>query len=230
MKALFITTTLLVLSFACYSQAITDNGTNVGVNNAAPFYTFDVNTSGASSPFHGLRIKRNENAAVAFDFSNNQGRYLMQVASNGSFRIDDAGNSAIPFEIQLESSDYGRGIFVASNGNIGVGLTSPDSKLSVKGGMESEEVQVKQNVADYVFTDEYQIMSLEDLEVYIAENKHLPRIQTQKNVDENRGLVKLGELSVSLMEKVEELTLHLIEMNKRVKALEAENKQLREEK
>lgn len=112
-------------------------------------------------------------------------------------------------------------------GNVGIGTTNPQSKLSVNGNMESEEIQVKQDVADYVFQENYQMLSLTELKDYINQNGHLPRIQTQKDVDENRGMVKIGELSVSLMEKVEELTLHLIEMNERVSALEEENNELK---
>lgn len=129
-----------------------------------------------------------------------------------------------------DQSPNGNKLMVKTNGNVGIGTNTPLSKLSIKGYMESQEVQVKATVADYVFSSEYQMMSLEELENYILINKLLPRIQTQNDVDENRGLVKLGELSVSLMEKVEELTLHIIELNKRLKVLEAENPELRESK
>lgn len=109
---------------------------------------------------------------------------------------------------------------VTTDGKVGIGTTSPESMLSINGKVESEEVQVKLNVADYVFNDNYKILSIEELETYIKENKVLPNIQTQKDVNENRGLVKIGELSISLMEKVEELTIHIIELNKRIKFLE----------
>ena len=115
---------------------------------------------------------------------------------------------------------------ITSDGKVGIKTFNPVSVLSVNGGVESEEVQVKQDVADYVFEEDYNMLTLHQLENFIHENGHLPNIQTQEDVDNNRGHVKLGELSVSLMEKVEELTLHLIELNKRITKLESENVRL----
>ena len=63
-------------------------------------------------------------------------------------------------------------------------------------------------------------MTIEALEEYINTHKVLPNIQTQKDVDNNRGLVKLGELTISLMEKIEELTLHIIYLNNKLKEME----------
>lgn len=136
--------------------------------------------------------------------------------------------SYIRFQVNKTNGTFGsEAMRITANGRVGIGTTNPLSTLAVNGGIESEEVQVKADVADYVFKDDYDLLPLEEVEAYIEANGYLPNIQNEKSVEENRGHVKLGELSISLMEKVEELTLHLIEMNKRVKKLEEENEMLK---
>lgn len=87
----------------------------------------------------------------------------------------------------------------------------------------AREVQVTLGTfPDYVFEKDYKLRSLSELENFINANKHLPNIPSAKEVDENQG-VKLGELNVKMLEKIEELSLYLIEQNKK---LEAQNKLL----
>lgn len=111
---------------------------------------------------------------------------------------------------------------------IGLGSKVPVEALEINGSMLSEEVKVVQDVADYVFDDNYSFLSLEELEKFIDENHHLPNVISQKEVEQNDGQLSLGDFSVSLLEKIEELTLHLIDLNKRVKQLEQENAALKE--
>jgi hypothetical protein len=112
-------------------------------------------------------------------------------------------------------------IYVAPNGNIGFSTKNPSSKLSVNGNVESKEIQVKATIADYVFADDYSLMSLEALEAFIKKNKHLPNVYSEKDQIANNGNIPLGEVTMSLLEKIEELTLHVIELNKKIKELEA---------
>ena len=113
---------------------------------------------------------------------------------------------------------------------IGLGTKIPTEALEVKGQVLSQEVKVVQNVADYVFEEGYEYLSLEELEKFINKNNHLPNVISQKEVEANNGELKLGDFSVSLLEKIEELTLHVINMNKRLKQLEAENAELKAQK
>lgn len=111
-----------------------------------------------------------------------------------------------------------------NTGNVGIGtpLTqNPNNyKLAVKGKLGAQEVQIENNSltwSDFVFNDDYKLMSLEELESYIKANKHLPEIPTAQEVKEN-GIL-LGEMNAKLLQKIEELTLHLIELKKEVETL-----------
>lgn len=137
----------------------------------------------------------------------------------------DLGNAKDFFYLGFDqdAASSGGALTVVKGGKVGIGTSNPMAKLSVNGKVESEEIQVIADVADYVFDESYSLMSLDDLEQYINANKCLPNIQNRFDVEANRGLVNLGELSISLMEKVEELTLHIIELNKKINELENKN-------
>ncbi|OAN63252.1 hypothetical protein A8B79_15675 [Balneola sp. EhC07] len=99
------------------------------------------------------------------------------------------------------------------NGNVGIGTTNPDQKLTVKGKIHSEEVIVDLSVPgpDYVFEEDYDLTTLKELEAYIKANKHLPEVPSAKEMEANG--ITLGEMNMLLLKKIEELTLHLIEQN-----------------
>ena len=103
---------------------------------------------------------------------------------------------------------------IAENGNIGMGTTIPDEKLTVKGKIHAEEVRVDLAVPvpDYVFEKDYQLTPLSEIQNYIKENKHLPEVPSAKEMEE-KG-INLSEMNMLLLKKVEELTLHLIAQNK----------------
>lgn len=113
------------------------------------------------------------------------------------------------------------------NGRVGIGTDSPDSELTVAGNIHSREVKVTVNAgADFVFDESYQLRTLEETEKFISENRHLPEIASENEMLEN-GL-QVGEMNIKLLQKIEELTLYMIEMNKRMSQLETENVKLKE--
>ncbi|MXV50369.1 hypothetical protein GS399_05240 [Pedobacter sp. HMF7647] len=108
----------------------------------------------------------------------------------------------------------GEGVHYISNGNVGIGTTMPDAKLTVLGDIHAKEVKVNLNVPgpDYVFEKDYPLPDLNEVKEFIAENQHLPDIPSAAEM-EKYGL-KLGELNMKLLKKIEELTLYVIDLKK----------------
>ena len=79
---------------------------------------------------------------------------------------------------------------------------------------------VKTLGADFVFAEDYQLRPLSEVKAFIQENKHLPEIKSAQEMQE-KG-VGVNELQTQLLQKIEELTLYLIQQEERIKALEAE--------
>lgn len=112
---------------------------------------------------------------------------------------------------------------ITSDGNVGIGTTAPDEKLTVYGNVHARGVRVDLNgpLADYVFAQDYHLPSLNKVKSYIKTYHHLSEMPTAHDAEVN-GL-NLGEMSQKLLKKVEELTLYLIEKDKKD---ESQQKQL----
>lgn len=111
----------------------------------------------------------------------------------------------------------GAGLRVTS-GNVGIGIISPTDKLAVNGNIRAKEIKVENaNWPDYVFTKSYQLRSLQKIEKHIKEKGRLPGIPSAEEVKANG--IDLGEMNAKLLQKIEELTLYLIEMRKELNEL-----------
>ncbi len=106
-----------------------------------------------------------------------------------------------------------------TTGNVGIGTSVPDQKLTVKGKIHTEEVIVDLSIPgpDYVFEEDYDLMPLEKIEQFIQSNNHLPEIPSAAEMEENG--VELGVMNMLLLKKIEELTLHTIQQQKLIDEL-----------
>ncbi len=135
--------------------------------------------------------------------------------------INDLSNSGAPTAIfsgfggiKLITGSQSR-LIIDQSGKIGINTTTPDAQLSVKGQIHAQEVKVDLNGAvapDYVFEPTYKLSPLDSIKTYIDKNKHLPEVPSAKEMEKNG--VKLGEMNMLLLKKIEELTLYVIELKK----------------
>jgi hypothetical protein len=114
-----------------------------------------------------------------------------------------------------------------SQGNFILGFQSSNEKktLTVNGTIFANEVQIKADVwADYVFSEDYKLPALNEVKQHIDKNKHLPGIPSEKEVIE-KG-INLGEMQSKLLQKIEELTLYVIQQNEKIQVLESKLNEL----
>ncbi|MCH7403550.1 hypothetical protein ACFOUP_08665 [Belliella kenyensis] len=109
---------------------------------------------------------------------------------------------------------------VHNNGNVGIGIGSnvPGSRLEVNGTIRAKEVKLEStNWPDYVFEEKYDLMPLDAVKSFINQKGHLPGLKSAKEYEQNG--VNMLELNQKLLEKVEELTLYLIQKDAEISSM-----------
>ncbi len=130
------------------------------------------------------------------------------------------------------SSNFGNNfLFIKDNGSVGIGtdLTDPGNapyKLAVNGTIRAKEMVVETGWSDFVFAPTYKLLPLAELEKFIKANEHLPDIPSANEISTN-GL-KIAETQTLMMQKIEELTLYIIEQNKKLLELQTKINELEE--
>ena len=139
-------------------------------------------------------------------------------------RLHVVGDSYFNGKVGIGISDPQKTFHVQGDtylsGNVGIGTKDTQGyKLAVKGVIGAEKVKLEKttNWADYVFEPDYNLMSISDLETFINENKHLPNIPNKEEVYKNGQ--DIGEINRLLLEKIEELTLYIIQQQKEIDEL-----------
>jgi hypothetical protein len=117
---------------------------------------------------------------------------------------------------------------IMDNGNVGIGIHRPTNKLEVDGTIKAKEIKVETGWADHVFSKDYNLPTLKEVKFHIESHKHLPDIPTEAEVKVSG--INLGEMQVKLLQKVEELTLYLIQQQETIDELKNEIKTLKSNK
>ncbi|WP_158856382.1 hypothetical protein [Lunatibacter salilacus] len=180
---------------------------NIGIGTVSPSYRLHVSGSiGERSRFQfGTKtIDLVDYGTGSLAYSNSSGIFV----SNTDGLIMTGANLAIRFV--TNDGSYKERMRITATGNIGIGSLSPTHKLEVNGTIKTKEVNITATGwSDYVFLPEYKLMPLGEVENFIQANGHLPNIPSEPEVLKNG--INLGEINAKLLEKVEELTLYLIE-------------------
>lgn len=114
---------------------------------------------------------------------------------------------------KVQIHTYGDSYF--NGGNVGIGTSNPQKLLDVKGTIHAQNIEVDLNGwADFVFDKDYKLPTLQEVENHINEHNRLPDIPSENQVKEEG--INIGEMQAKLLQKIEELTLYVIEQNKTI--------------
>ncbi len=196
-----------------------DNG-NIGIGTTAPKSPLTIAYNNSNNQFALKRQSGHETFSMNINDSNQI--LFKNISGGGDYNfLSNIGGQSISSVLFIEGD----------NGNIGIGTSSPSEKLTVKGKILCEEVEVvvNANAPDYVFETYYDgsselkpsyvMPTLEEVEAYTKANNHLPEVPSAEAFKED-GL-ELKGMSMLLLQKIEELTLYTIAQEKRIKLLEA---------
>jgi len=214
---------------------ILDSSGNLGVGTPIPTEAVDVSRSGAASRFQltsftdtgnqaaqfvQRRARGTSGAPTAVQNFDNLGLYSFRGHNGSGFTGTKASISGKATENWTPSANGTRLTFATTqNGTTGLNVVmevTHDGKVKING--------TALNVPDYVFEDDYQLMALDDLSAYISENKHLPGVASADEV--NSGGLDIAGSQLSVLEKVEELTLYTLQQHDALKEMGAALKEL----
>ena len=215
-------------------NAIYADGNNIGfevnnIQNAMYLHASGHIGVGTTTPNELLHIADSGNPKILIEDTLGNNQVGIRYKTTSYEWIAGLHGGVNKFKIS-QSSDLGTNDYLTidSDGKVGIGTTSAGSyKLAVNGSIGAEEIEVKQDIPDYVFEKKYNLRSLDELENYIEAEKHLPDIPSAKEFEGKS--VPIGKMQEKHLQKIEELTLYLIDLNKRISKLEEENNKFKKQ-
>lgn len=201
----------------------------VGIDKIYPDYKLDVSGSvGLENDLLITSSRLNFGGAVNIINTNKTGT---GIASKWAiFNTSGSNGNALQFWSYSNNTgpDFNGGtnrFTITDAGNVGIGTNIPDEKLTVNGIIHAKEIKIDLTgpLADFVFKPSYQLMPLREVEMFVRNNNHLPGIPSASEVQTN-GL-NVGDMQNKLLQKIEELTLYVIEQGK---TIESQHKEIEE--
>jgi hypothetical protein len=232
-------------------QLIIKQNGNVGINTINPLHKFQVHNgaimiSGNVAGFGGPQLLFSEDITT-----HPNGRWAIEyLKANASTSPSMGGlNFWTPFNPGGGTGAAGNySLFIKDDGRIGMGVTDDNGdpnyiaptattsvfpsgyRLYVRGGILTEKIKVavycSSQWADYVFAKDYKLKPLDEVEKFAKANKHLPGVPSAEDIVKSGG-IDVNEMFAKQMEKIEELTLYMIEMKKEIDSLKKENTELK---
>ncbi len=237
MKRTLLSVSICLMCTPAFSQW-TSNGNiisttqNVGIGTTAPAFKLDVN-----GDIRSKNIVLPSECQISRSLLDN---FTYQARSVGQYSFGWVPDSWYSGGGTLWQSGYAGIKFFTEgkprlsiniSGNVGVGTETPTQKLDVNGNIKganfyangtvfANEVKVEATKwSDFVFDKEYKLLPLEDVKAHIEEHKHLPDVPSEKQVLEEG--INVAEMQAKLLQKIEELTLYVIQQDKEIKELRA---------
>ena len=219
------TPTIMIEGRCDSKDVIFNSGGNVGIGTTSPAEKLEIKDGNLK--FNGLTTTAYGSLGRVDFFNNYSSSKVVAARIEGKRDSYSHKDGRLSFYTADIDGNLNENMTLSRTGNLGIGTTSPSEKLTVKGTILATKVQVlsADNIPDYVFENDYDLRSLEEVENFITKNKHLPEVPSAAEFKENG--YSMGEMDNLLLRKVEELTLYIIEQQKTIEAMQIEIKELK---